>query len=402
MKALRLTILMIIPLFCAPRPPVWLGGKHPDYPPSRYILGAGEGFTLVMADDSARAEVAKQIKVSIKSVVKEKVEEIIKEGEAEYKGRFAQRIESCIEMSLEGLRIAERWHREGKWYSLAVLDKKSLFETLKRDVREADMTSLRFIRDFEKALRSGYIVKAYKTLEEAKLSLEEIETKYILMRALYPRRTPPLGVNREILRRKFSELKNGFKIEPLMPKLNFSPFSKTRFDVLVKWNDVPAEDVDVIAMLGKKVVGEAGTKGGIAAFELSGLAPAGLIEITVKDKLFGITSGIKVEVESVKFNVEGEGKAIEAVKECFTEAGHKIAEEGFKVKVGTSSSKIYEGKDAKSNPLIISSFKIEIAITSDGEVFRRTIEGRGTGADFESSMTSAERKALSIICEIFH
>ncbi|MFQ5672496.1 MAG: DUF4384 domain-containing protein [Nitrospinales bacterium] len=100
-----------------PRTPAWVIGKgHPGFPASRYLTGVGvSGENAVSANESARSELAKSLKVKISSVMRD--------VSTEESTRLRLVVETQVDTILEGVEIKDGWYDAAKrvYYSFAVL-----------------------------------------------------------------------------------------------------------------------------------------------------------------------------------------------------------------------------------------------------------------------------------------
>ena len=112
--------------------PSWVDGERVSrYPAGRYIVGIGtspdtgdETQDRARADNAARAEVAKQIRVQVKEAIVDIQRE--ETGKAADFGSLMEiKSESSVDLSLEGLAIADRYFDPKKklHHSLAVLER---------------------------------------------------------------------------------------------------------------------------------------------------------------------------------------------------------------------------------------------------------------------------------------
>lgn len=120
-----------------------IDGSHPDYPPSRFVVGIGFGDSAQQADDMARGEVSKFFQASVVSVTRE--EEIYhqkrEQGVTQLQQSFESRTYTRVrgEAKLEGVEIPLRTQELGRYYSLAVLDKPRFTSRLRRELMDLDM-----------------------------------------------------------------------------------------------------------------------------------------------------------------------------------------------------------------------------------------------------------------------
>ena len=101
------------------KPPDWvLGRGHPKYPLSQYIVGVGiSDKSSVSANESSRSELAKSLKVKIKSKMED-----YSDNERTLIRRL---IETEVNTVLEGVEIKDGWYDNSKkvYYSFTVLDR---------------------------------------------------------------------------------------------------------------------------------------------------------------------------------------------------------------------------------------------------------------------------------------
>ncbi len=143
-----------------PRPrPRWVDDVNAaGYPRELHILGVGSSAVggdniRALADDRARAELAKEVRVQINSEFTAVAEDYtrISKGRAESQSssRVVEQLRSRVDIVLDGVSIADRWTdpADGTVWSLAVLDRKATGEVIRdrmnqllQDIRkDADM-----------------------------------------------------------------------------------------------------------------------------------------------------------------------------------------------------------------------------------------------------------------------
>jgi hypothetical protein len=135
--------------------PDWILGKgHPRYPQERYLVGLGfSGKNAVSANDHARMELAKSMRVKIHSTMKD-----VASVERNY---IESVIETEINTILEGVEIKDGWYDpKGTYYAYAVMDR-ALAEAVARDRVKSAVESLAvFMRDGGEAEGRGEILSA--------------------------------------------------------------------------------------------------------------------------------------------------------------------------------------------------------------------------------------------------
>ena len=114
--------------------PDWVLGKaHPKYLESQYVKGVGSSMeNAVSANESARAELAKVLKVKIHSIMED------------FTSESGSRIESLVKTEvstiLEGVEIKDGWVDQDKetFYSLAVLNRKLTADGIIKRIEEIE------------------------------------------------------------------------------------------------------------------------------------------------------------------------------------------------------------------------------------------------------------------------
>lgn len=125
--------------------PEWLNGVSKRFAPEFYLLGVGQGSSVAQANDSARAELAKTIRVSIRAQLasRQTVMQEKKDGgptSEQVSSEAVQQVASTTRVDLQGVEIAETWLDpvSKDTYSLAVLDRKKAELGLQKDLAALD------------------------------------------------------------------------------------------------------------------------------------------------------------------------------------------------------------------------------------------------------------------------
>lgn len=127
-----------------PERPDWVDGKPAAYPASRYLVGVGAADAPGVAQDRARADVAKTFEVSIRAVDSslQQVDQRIVAGRTEEAvERLAlQSVAARTELALKGVAIAERWRdpHTQEYHALAVLERGRAAAGLEQEVSDLD------------------------------------------------------------------------------------------------------------------------------------------------------------------------------------------------------------------------------------------------------------------------
>ncbi len=148
MKRLLLGCLCLLLVACAggPRkpPPDWLQGQPEAWPASRYLVARGQGPSLLLAQERARAELAKAFQVRIRAASNDLTRYIHRTGGTATERRLEQsvtrQIQSDTQQLLEGVEIADVWQdpRRGTYYALAVLDRQRAAARLRQRLAALD------------------------------------------------------------------------------------------------------------------------------------------------------------------------------------------------------------------------------------------------------------------------
>ena len=121
---------VIQPVSNSPEPPNWvLGREHKLYAHAQYLVGVGfSNKNTVTASESARAELAKNIRFKLASVMKD------------YNSNDGSFIESFVktetDILLEGVQIKDGWYDPAKkvFYSFAVVKRKDVLTTIQDQI----------------------------------------------------------------------------------------------------------------------------------------------------------------------------------------------------------------------------------------------------------------------------
>mgnify|MGYP002817753149 CR=1 FL=1 len=137
-------------------PPDWvLGRGHPKYPLSQYIVGVGiSDKSSVSANESSRSELAKSLKVKIKSKIKDY---------SDNEGTLVQRlIETEVNTILEGVEIKDGWYDSSKkvYYSFTALDRSLAAAGILGRIKEIESLHGKHLREGSEAEERGDVTGA--------------------------------------------------------------------------------------------------------------------------------------------------------------------------------------------------------------------------------------------------
>jgi hypothetical protein len=137
-------------------PPAWVLGKgHPSYPLLRYVVGIGfSEKNSVSAFQSARSELAKSLKVEIRSKMQD-----ISTVELTH---IESIIETEVDTTLEGVNIQDGWYDsdKGVYYSLAALDRKLAAASVEERIKSIKANLYQYIQRGKDAESQGDVIPA--------------------------------------------------------------------------------------------------------------------------------------------------------------------------------------------------------------------------------------------------
>ena len=137
-------------------PPDWVMGKgHPRFPQSTYVLGVGfSDANAVSANESARTNLAKNLKVRIRSNMKD-----VSTTERTY---IESIIETEVDTVLEGVEIKDGWYDQvkGVYYSLATLKRKLASTTITSRIKKIETSLKRNMSEGVDAEKKGNVVES--------------------------------------------------------------------------------------------------------------------------------------------------------------------------------------------------------------------------------------------------
>ncbi len=174
--AATLLTLALMPFtgFAEDRPDWVPNGRHSSYNPKQYLVGIGiapatsdSASDIQSADNAARANVAKQIRVSLSEDLSAHEENVIETGynektstEERSKFKITLKNRQWVNMTVEGVEIAERYYdqKANLYYSLAVLNKEKAALRLSADASAGFHESDKALKNAEKSINSSNYV----------------------------------------------------------------------------------------------------------------------------------------------------------------------------------------------------------------------------------------------------
>ncbi|GAB4289515.1 MAG: hypothetical protein Kow0090_02200 [Myxococcota bacterium] len=148
--------------------PDWVSGSSPRYPDALYLTGVGEGDSRSAAEDAARAQVAKNLRVEVSAKESYSMTETSSGEKTNVKSEAQATVSSKASELLEGLKIAEVFEESGKFYALAVLDRDQAAEKVDMRLKRAEALVDEGVTAGEIGDDFGALAKALKGLSAAK------------------------------------------------------------------------------------------------------------------------------------------------------------------------------------------------------------------------------------------
>ncbi len=164
----------------------YLTGKHPSYPTTLYWLGVGSGSSLSAAKEDAIADLARQLKVNIKSVSQQMVQSFTVDDREYFRDELTKRTQALVDQTIEGVEVAETEHKGDEFYVLVVLNKNRYLNNLrnKLDVQYDHISKL--MEQTSQLLSQGRLVPAVNNLLEAAEQIPDLSAQLAFYNALSP------------------------------------------------------------------------------------------------------------------------------------------------------------------------------------------------------------------------
>ncbi len=120
--------------------PDWVNGTAASYPLERYLLGRGSGPTLALAQDRARADLAKGLRVAIEARSSERQQYRAGAGGDSNELAIDRYLSTRTSEVIQGVEIAGIWQdpQAGGYHALAVLERAAAARRLRTEIGELD------------------------------------------------------------------------------------------------------------------------------------------------------------------------------------------------------------------------------------------------------------------------
>lgn len=155
--------------------PEWIDGPASQYPASEFLLGRGSAESVDLAQDRARADLAKIFEVQVRADA-EDVQRSRREGDAvRYEAASEYRVQTRTDKVVSGIRIADLWSEpdpaagKPQQHALATLPRAQAANALRQEIGGLDEAIAREVALSREAVdplaRSGHAMRA---VEQAK------------------------------------------------------------------------------------------------------------------------------------------------------------------------------------------------------------------------------------------
>ena len=138
------------------KPPDWVLGKgHLNFPQQQYLVGVGfSDMNSVSANESARSNLAKNLKVKIRSTMVD-----ISTIE---KTHIELVIETEVDTVLEGVEIKDGWldQNKGVYYALAVVERSLAAASIQNKISKIESVLKRNLKEGAEAVKKGNVMNA--------------------------------------------------------------------------------------------------------------------------------------------------------------------------------------------------------------------------------------------------
>lgn len=168
--------------------PKW--ATQPPAASSLYLYGVGiahesgdKAYDRQRADDVARTDIARQVRVTIDARMTSTTTE---DGRRGITQDTRQVVESSVTMTLEGVEIKERFYdkKHKSYYALARLNRRQAAERFGRDIQSAADRATGYLKQADRYQTEGAIYRAFLSLLQASEERASVEVEESVYRAL--------------------------------------------------------------------------------------------------------------------------------------------------------------------------------------------------------------------------
>ena len=161
MTRIVLTLMLLVLLAgCAGRDPSptqgpeWVRGEEPAaYPRAQYLSAVGSADQRELAQDRARAELARTFEVRVAATTRQEDRLTFDAGGTRHEGMVGQQVDTRTEVTLRGVETGETWRDpdSGRYHVLVVLDRQRAAGALREGMAGLDAATSRHLQQADAA-----------------------------------------------------------------------------------------------------------------------------------------------------------------------------------------------------------------------------------------------------------
>ncbi|HMA61307.1 MAG TPA: LPP20 family lipoprotein [bacterium] len=164
--------------------PDWVTGEHYKFPSQQYFTGVGIAETRDQAVERARADLIKQIKVTIESELTTEEREEATGKTREVSSSVVSKTKSSVDATVAGIEIGDLEESDNKFYALAVLNKNNYFQSIRSEIDRILEESDNLLTAARKNVKDGQILNAFENFKKASALVEDYAPKNELLVSL--------------------------------------------------------------------------------------------------------------------------------------------------------------------------------------------------------------------------
>jgi hypothetical protein len=203
----RLISILMTTLFamavCSGQEPDWVRGTSSKFPDAFYLVGVGAGKTREVAENQARASIAKIFRVDVTAVTGTVTTETITTKDQKSTSDINQKtvadVEVGVRKTLEGTEIADSWEdkENGTMYALAVLKRSTAQSILEEQIQQKDDEIVSLGKGANEATRKLEKLRFMLRRKSLMVAREELDNDYRIVDAAHQGIPAPFSIEKE-------------------------------------------------------------------------------------------------------------------------------------------------------------------------------------------------------------